>query len=41
LSNIEYRLPPLGLAVSPDGSTVLYPRLISAGDDLMLIENFH
>jgi hypothetical protein len=41
LSNIEYRLLPYGLAVSPDGATVLYARVGSAGDDLMLIENFH
>jgi Tol biopolymer transport system component/DNA-binding winged helix-turn-helix (wHTH) protein len=41
LSRIEYRMPPYGLAVSPDGGTVLYARLGSAGDDLMLIENFH
>ena len=27
--------------VGPDGNTVLYARLGSAGDDLMLIENFH
>ncbi len=41
LSSIEYRMHPYGLAVSPDGNSVLYAKLGSAGDDLMLIENFH
>ncbi len=41
LDKIEYRMPPAGLAVSPDGNTVLYVRLGSTSDDLMLIENFH
>ena len=27
-------------AVSPDGQTILYSRLVSHGADLMLIENF-
>jgi Tol biopolymer transport system component/DNA-binding winged helix-turn-helix (wHTH) protein len=40
LDKIEYRMPPAGLAVSPDGNSVLYVKLGSAGDDLMLIENF-
>jgi Tol biopolymer transport system component/DNA-binding winged helix-turn-helix (wHTH) protein len=40
LDKIEYRMPPSGLAVSPDGNSVLYVKLGSAGDDLMLIENF-
>jgi Tol biopolymer transport system component/DNA-binding winged helix-turn-helix (wHTH) protein len=40
LISIEYRMPPFGLAVSPDGNSVLYAKLGSAGDDLMLIENF-
>ena len=31
---------PLGLSVSPDGRTILYPRLTSENADLMLIENF-
>lgn len=29
-----------GLAVSPDGQTILYPRAVSRGADLMLIQNF-
>ncbi len=29
-----------GLAVSPDGQTILYTRLVSGGADLMLIQNF-
>jgi hypothetical protein len=29
-----------GLAVSPDGQTILYTRLVSHGADLMLIEHF-
>jgi hypothetical protein len=32
--------PPLGLTVSPDGRTIVYPRLTSENADLMLIENF-
>jgi Tol biopolymer transport system component len=32
--------PPMGLAVSPDGSTILYPRITNQNSDLMLIENF-
>jgi len=28
------------IAVSPDGQTVLYPRVVSEGSDIMLIENF-
>ncbi len=28
------------LAVSPDGRTILYSRIVSEGADLMLIENF-
>jgi Tol biopolymer transport system component/DNA-binding winged helix-turn-helix (wHTH) protein len=31
---------PLGLSVSPDGRTIVYPRLIYQNSDLMLIENF-
>ncbi len=41
LDKIEYRMPPHGLAVSPDGNSALYARLGDAADDLMLIENFH
>jgi len=29
-----------GLAVSPDGKTILFTRVDAAGDDLMLVENF-
>jgi Tol biopolymer transport system component len=31
---------PLGLSVSPDGNTILYPRQVLLRADLMLIENF-
>jgi Tol biopolymer transport system component len=31
---------PIGLAVSPDGTTILYAKYLSAGSDLMIIENF-
>jgi len=40
LDKIEYRMPASGLAVSPDGNSILYARLGDAADDLMLIENF-
>jgi hypothetical protein len=30
----------MGLAVSPDGATILYDRLVNDSADLMLIENF-
>jgi hypothetical protein len=30
----------MGLAVSPDGRTILYGREMDAGSDLMVIENF-
>ena len=40
LEKYEYRFGPLGLAVSPDGKSVLYPRRIRDSFDLMLIENF-
>ena len=33
-SNVE------GLAISPDGRTILYSRTDSSVDDLMLVENF-
>ena len=29
-----------GLSVSPDGKTIVYPRVVRAASDLMLIENF-
>jgi hypothetical protein len=31
---------PAGLAVSPDGTTILYTKDLTGGSDLMLIENF-
>ena len=31
---------PLGLSVSPDGNTIIYPRQVLSRADLMLIENF-
>ena len=31
---------PMGLSVSPDGNTIVYPRQVLARADLMLIENF-
>jgi Tol biopolymer transport system component/DNA-binding winged helix-turn-helix (wHTH) protein len=40
LEKYEYRFAPLGLAVSPDGASVLYPRRIRDSFDLMVIENF-
>ena len=30
----------MGLAVSPDGKTVLFARTVAIGADLMLVENF-
>jgi Tol biopolymer transport system component len=30
----------LGLSISPDGTSVLYPRTVNEGSDLMLLENF-
>ena len=40
LEKYENQFVPLGLAVSPDGSSVLYPRRIRDSFDLMVIENF-
>jgi hypothetical protein len=31
---------PSGFEVSPDERTILYDRLVSAGEDLMMMENF-
>jgi WD40 repeat protein len=31
---------PMGLSVSPDGRTIVYPRATAGNADLMLIENF-
>ena len=31
---------PLGLSVSPDGNTIIYPKQVLSRADLMLIENF-
>jgi len=36
----EQMFPPLGLAVSPDGASILYPRRMRDSFDLMVIENF-
>jgi eukaryotic-like serine/threonine-protein kinase len=33
-------LPYFGLTVSPDGTTILYSKVVSEGADLMMIENF-
>ena len=45
VATLEIPFPAPGLkvgyfAVSPDGQTILYSRLVSNGADLMLIENF-
>jgi hypothetical protein len=29
-----------GPSVSPDGTTILYTRVVNRGEDLMMIENF-
>jgi hypothetical protein len=31
---------PMGLSVSPDGTTILYNKVVNHGADLMLMENF-
>ena len=31
---------PVGLSVSPDGRTIVYPKVTTQNADLMLIENF-
>lgn len=36
----DYGPRPLGLSVSPDGNTIVYPRQVLSRADLMLIENF-
>ena len=41
LDKFQYRLPPCGLAVSPDGNSVLYVRFVARTEGLMLMENFH
>jgi Tol biopolymer transport system component len=38
LDKLNYR--PLGLSVSPDGRTIVYPRRTNQNSDLWLIENF-
>ena len=40
LEHYQYENMPSGFAVSADGRTILYTRLVSIGADLMLIENF-
>jgi dipeptidyl aminopeptidase/acylaminoacyl peptidase len=40
LEKYDYQFRPLGLAVSPDGTSVFYVRRIRDSWDLMLIENF-
>ena len=40
LEKYDYQFPPLGLAVSADGMSVLYTRRIRDSFDLMVIENF-
>ena len=40
LGTLEGLYPPTGLAVSPDGKTILYSRITNQNTDLMLIENF-
>jgi Tol biopolymer transport system component len=40
LEKLDRSWPVFGLAVSPDGETILYTKRASQGSDLMLIENF-
>jgi hypothetical protein len=40
LERFEYESLPSGFAVSPDGRTILYGRLVRDEADLMMIENF-
>jgi Tol biopolymer transport system component len=40
LGSLEKCDPMYGLAVSPDGKTILYERVVSDGSDLMMIEHF-
>jgi Tol biopolymer transport system component/DNA-binding winged helix-turn-helix (wHTH) protein len=40
LPNFQYNSLPSGFAVSPDGQTILYGRLVRDEADLMMIENF-
>jgi hypothetical protein len=36
----DLQTPPINLAVSPDGKTILYVRIARRGADLFLVENF-
>jgi hypothetical protein len=40
LPDISYGAVFWGPSVSPDGSTILYTRMVNRGEDLMMIENF-
>jgi hypothetical protein len=40
LEGFEPNYHTMGLAISPDGTTMLYSRRVLHGSDLMLIENF-
>jgi hypothetical protein len=40
LEPLDQSIEALGLAVSPDGLSILYPRNVNDSSDLMLIENF-
>jgi Tol biopolymer transport system component len=39
LEQFDQSVGSLGLAISPDGLSILYPRIVSDSEDLMLIEN--